>query len=732
VWFLTPSGLRPGWSTYVNSSTGAYQHVVDAVTGRVLFRHSNTSEDNGDAKVFRNFPGAARGGKPKVVNFVRRGWLRKNATFLRGDSVTAFSDVNDDNAIQAKEKTPVPGTKHSAQFKLKKFGTGASRLCAHWVCSWNPNVKRSWKANRKADTTNAFYLASNFHDYLAKAPIRFTRRAGNFSAAGRDRVRLNTLDGANTDHGMPDGNHIDNANMSTPPDGISPTMQMYLFHFPGASSNPVHGDPFVPTSGSLDPSVLYHEYTHGLSNRLVVDANGNSTLNDIQANAMGEAWSDYYAMDYLVTKGLLKNTRKPGELLEGKYVAANKHLIRTMAIDCAVGATKRKGCRSGFNPAVRGGYTYGDFPDIVGIPEVHGSGEIWSQTLWDLRTKLGHKVADTLITRAMSLSADDPDFLDMRNAILRADLVAYNSSHRKAIWRVFARRGMGYFAGSVDSADQAPAADFHVPPAHRPYDGTMAGFVTNPLTGDPVQGAVVRVTGWPARATTDQDGFYEIDRLAPGRYKKVVASAPGYLSRVHAAKAVRVGHFTGADLTNFKVNRDWAAISGQAEVVSFDGPDYSFFGCGPIGAFDTSLATGWGSVTGHEDAHGNPVPTNTFEPKSITVKLPKAVDIDSFRVDPSATCGDAGSASTGKFKIETSTNGSSFAVAAQGKFVAADRGHLNRVDLAPGTADNVEFVRFTILGNQVPNFATNCPAGPYDGCVFTDLTEVAVLGTAAP
>jgi hypothetical protein len=732
VWFLTASGLRPGWSTYVQSSAGSFQHVIDAASGRVLYRHSNTAEDNGDALVFDNYPGAARGGKAKVVNFFKRGWLKRSATFLKGDSVTAFLDLNDDDAIQARERTPVPGTKHGAQFKLKRFGTAASGFCAKWVCSWNPNKTRSWKANKNSSTTNAFYFASNFHDYLAKSPIRFTRAAGNFSAGDHDPVRLNNLDGAATDHGMPDGNHIDNANMSTPPDGISPTMQMYLFHFPGTSDDPVTGDPFVPTTGSLDASVLYHEYTHGLSNRLVIDANGNSTLNSIQSRSMGEAWSDYYAMDYLVTKGFLKDTKKSGDLLEGKYVAANKHLIRTMAIDCAVGATKPKGCKSGFDPSVKGGYTYGDFPNVIGEPEVHGSGEIWGQTLWDLRNKLGHVVTDTIVTRGMSLAADDPDFLDMRNAILRADLVAYNGSHTKAIWKVFAHRGMGFFAGSLDSADQAPAQDFHVPPANNPHDGTIAGFVTDPGTGDPVQGALVQVTGQSARTTTGPDGFYEIDNLVTGTYKKVLASAPGYLGDAHAGTAVSFGDFTGADLTDFEINRDWASNSGRAEVVDFDGPDYTFFGCGPLGALDTSLTTGWGSVTGHENPPGNPVPTNVFEPKSITVKLPTAVDIDSFQIDPAATCGDGGSASTGDFMIETSTNGTSFDVAAEDTFVASDRGHLNEVDPAPGTGNDVQFVRFTIESNQTPDFATSCPDGPFDGCTFTDLTEFAVLGTAAP
>ena len=37
------------------------------------------------------------------------------------------------------------------------------------------------------------------------------------------------------------------------------------------------------------------------------------------------------------------------------------------------------------------------------------------------------------------------------------------------------------------------------------------------------------------------------------------------------------------------------------------------------------------------------------------------------------------------------------------------------------------YVKFTILGNQVPDFAINCPNGGFDGCQFTDLTELAGL-----
>ena len=114
---------------------------------------------------------------------------------------------------------------------------------------------------------------------------------------------------------MPDPNHTDNANMATPPDGISPRMQMYLFNDPvaddPASAARRAADPFVQANGGDEADVVYHEYTHGLSNRLVVDADGNSTLGGIQAGAMGEAWSDWYAMDYLVDTGPAHRHRRP-------------------------------------------------------------------------------------------------------------------------------------------------------------------------------------------------------------------------------------------------------------------------------------------------------------------------------------------------------------------------------------------------------------------------------------
>ena len=328
VWFHTADGLRKGWLTYVNAGgMKIYNHVIDAQTGSLLYRKDLVNEGNGDALVQDNYPGAPKGGTQRVENLIYNKWLPKNATtLLDGTSVAAFADVNDDNQPNTGETVKVPGTATGGQYKLVPFQNASSFCSTSFICTWDPAKPDSWKTNMNQDVTNAFYLASNYHDWLAKPPISFTPAAGSFDAVGGDPVHLNALDGAATAaNGGPDANHIDNANMSTPPDGTPPTMQMYLWHQPGATDAQ---DGFVPASGANDASVLYHEYTHGLSNRLVVDATGNSTLNSIQAGSMGEAWSDFYAMDYLVSHGLEKDTTAAGEVLEGRYVAHGE-LFRT-------------------------------------------------------------------------------------------------------------------------------------------------------------------------------------------------------------------------------------------------------------------------------------------------------------------------------------------------------------------------------------------------------------------
>jgi hypothetical protein len=319
--------------------------------------------------------------------------------------------------------------------------------------------------------------------------------------------------------------------------------------------------------------------------------------------------------------------------------------------------------------------------------------------------------------------------LDERNAVLMADTDVYGGDNHAALWQVFAHRGMGFYAGALGGEDAAPGASFDTPPTDH-STATITGTVTDSATHAPVAGVPVTLAFQGAdqlanpTAVTDANGEYTLGPVPVGQYSKLVVNGSGY---VPVTTDVNVTN--GGAHQNFSVERDWAAASGGASVADFNGPDYTAYGCGPGGAIDLSQASGWGSTTGSDAGET----TNVFQPKHITIELPQAVDIDHFGIDPTSTCGDGGSASTGDYKIETSPDGSdgSWTQAATGTFTSDDRGRINSVNPGAG-ASGVKFVRFTILSNQTQDFATNCPDGAYSGCQYTDLTEIEVMGAPAP
>lgn len=719
VWFLSTGGLRPGWLTYTQpSGTEAYQHVVDAATGRTLYRHSTVNFEKGDGLVHENYPGARgpqSGGKQHVVNLFDRGYLPRNANWMKGRWASAWADLNDDDQVQDNEKTAVPNGRK--QFALRKFetGPGETRCTAAYNCTWDPTTPYSWRTNKNQDGVQSLYFTSKYAEWLSTRPFGFTPAMGNFERSGGDQVNVHTMDGGNTADGLPDGAHTNNANFNTPPDGQPPTMQMYL-----------NQAPYLAASSSNAFDNIGHEFTHGLSNRLVVDSQGNSTLNSYQAGAMGEAWGDFYSFDYLHTKGLAKDTGAAGELMYDRYLSKDRAFTRSAAIDCPVDRDARL-CKQIEEGGV-GGYTYGDIPRQL-TTEVHGAGEVWAQAMWDLHRTLGHYVTMRLVTSAMTISPDDPSMLDMRDAMITADQVIYSRSHTAALWKGFAKRGFGYYAASIDGADPEPVEDFQVPPSDDLERGSITGTVTN-FSDEPVAGAVVLVAGHTSGAVgnwstvTDADGEYEIEDVVPGTYPKVVAFADGYEPDAEEV-TVEPGEEAVLDLS---IRRDWAAESGGGSIVAFDDPDYTDFGCGPGGAIDLSRGTGWGSET---TATGDPAESEAdVDPKSITIGLPDPITVTSFGVDPTATCGDPGSASTAGYTIEVaSAEAGPWTEVASGEFTPANQGTM--VDItATAPVPDVSFVRYTMESPQVPDW-DGCP-NDYGGCTYMDTTEVAVYDDPLP
>jgi len=731
VYFRTASGTRLAWQTQVSArASELYTSVVDAATGQVLYRKSLVNTDN--STVWENYPGAPVGGTQQVVNFTARGWLSataKNNIKLLGPNAHVYTDINDDNTANPGEEVR-SNQGRSFHFPFVSFPSTATPCTGPFPCSWAPNTPRSWQTNRQQDATQVFFFVNNFHDHLAAAPIGFTPAAGDFE--GNDALQAEPIDGAALVGGLPDVNHVDNANMSTPPDGQSPRMQMYLFHQPG-TVYPTQ-DPFIAANGGDEADVVYHEYTHGLSNRLVVDVNGNSTLGGLQAGSMGEAWSDWYAMDYLVGQNLIRDTPANGDLRVGNYVDAGLDLIRTQPLDCKVGTTSPK-C-PGTPGAGPGGYTYGDFGKIVGAPEVHADGEIWGETLWDLRDVLGQQITESLVTRAMELSPSNPSYLDERNSIIQADTNTRGGLDINKIWRVFANRGMGYFAGSLDGDDTSPVENFSMPPAANAPKADVSGTVTDFDTHKALAGAVVgfggHTSGFPTdlAATTTAAGRYIIRGVFVGTYPDVFASKLGFDRQVLPTLTVPPGGATA----DFAPRRDWASGLAGGSIAATNDDTSAPFGCGAFEVIDQSLGRGWSAFSADDPAIGN----FHITPKFATIHLATTVNVTEIAIDPANTCGDGGSASTQNYLLETSPDGITWTVANDGSvpFTVADRHRLNAVPLATGSTANVNFVRFTMISPQVPGvFATTCAdptQGPFSGCLFIDSSELEVYGAPSP
>jgi extracellular elastinolytic metalloproteinase len=456
--------------------------IVDAATGAV-WRRFNRVRNEGRIAHFTHHPGASVGGE-QTTEQAPAGWLATAApgSPLVGPNAHAVLDPEDAVWVAESAAPPFyvePDVNDADEAPADSGGDWLSTLqIAPDGSTWDAGTPHSWLDNAGQSAAQLFWFVNRFHDHLAAAPIGFDAASGAFQ--GDDPIIAQAMDGANGPGGAPDADHLNNANMLTLPDGAHGYMQMYLF-----------GGGLPEVDGANDASLVYHEYTHGLSGRLVTYADGWDAMwaapDGGQPGALGEGTSDWYAMDYLVAQGLEIDAAGAGDVRVGEYVDGGTDAIRFQGVDCPVGAAACAGTPTSGD----GGFDFSDYGVVWFEPEVHADGEIWAQTLWDLRSALVAAQPDGLervrryVTGGLRLAPPEPTFLEMRDAILQAAAATGGELDLDLLWQAFAARGMGWSAATTGPLDTTPAAAFDRPPgaetgdasAIQPTSATLEGVV---------------------------------------------------------------------------------------------------------------------------------------------------------------------------------------------------------------------------------------------------------------
>lgn len=473
------------WHLYVDAGPSEWYEVcVDADTGALLFRY-NLYADVAQGTVFTQHPSA---GPRTLESFVgdttintAAGWMG-TSTVTTGNNVEAYLDTDANNAPDPNNTTGLSNGHASAANQDFTFP---------FTSGVDPRTLRP------AVVTNLFYFINVAHDFHYR--LGFTESAGNFQVnnfgrggAGNDSVRGEAQDGSGTN----------NANFATPPDGSRPRMQQFLFT-QGTTNLADDRD------SSQDGDVVFHEFGHGVSNRLVGGPQNTSCLGGTQAGAMGEGWSDYWAATFY----------NDGRI--GDYVVNNA----TNGIRRAAYTVPANAIHDSYADLGNAGF------------QVHRDGEVWAATLWDLRNDLGAAVADRLVLEGMKFTPCSPSFLNARDGILQADQSLNGGANRCRIWTVFARHGMGVSASGNNGTTHNAASDV---PADCSGGGgtdvffdnfeTSLGWATNP------SGADTATTGQWERGdpeATNSSGTKQLGTTVSGVNDLVTGRLAGASAGVH-------------------------------------------------------------------------------------------------------------------------------------------------------------------------------------------------------
>ncbi|MBN1557962.1 MAG: M36 family metallopeptidase [Lentisphaerae bacterium] len=355
------------------------------------------------------------------TNASPEGWIPDGETDLAGNNANVYADWDDNDS---RDEPPVSGT-------------------GYRVFDWPCDLTKSPTNYVNASQVQAFYLANTFHDRLYA--MGFDEAAGNFQGNnfGRGGLGSDALVVEIQNGGLLGYEWGNQAWYEGWGDGTAGKVVMSIF---GRSS--------PHRCAVLDAQLMYHEIAHGLSSRLIGNGFG---LTTVQSRGMAEGWSDFFALTL---------PSAPGDDLHGCYAIATYAAIYQDDAGANYYGIRRFPYSTQTNKAPQ---TLADTdPNQIAFPpgiprnpdfgsedadQIHNIGEIWCLMLWECRANLieahgfdGNETMMQLVVDGMKLSPLNPTFIEARDAVLQADLVNDGGANQIALWKGFAKRGLGWSA----------------------------------------------------------------------------------------------------------------------------------------------------------------------------------------------------------------------------------------------------------------------------------------------
>lgn len=163
-----------------------------------------------------------------------------------------------------------------------------------------------------------------------------------------------------------------------------------------------------------DAEVILHEYGHAIQDSQMTPFGNFGT--SLEARAIGEGFGDYWAA---TVSDVIAPTPDPACIADWdsvSYTTSIPHCLRRVDLDL-------------------------HYPeDLNG--RIHHDGQIWSRALWDIRGKLGHTMADTIILEAQFGFAPDTSMrAAAQNTVDTAERL-YNHGVANKVMAIFVERGI--------------------------------------------------------------------------------------------------------------------------------------------------------------------------------------------------------------------------------------------------------------------------------------------------